>query len=126
MPCTYTIDKAKRLVLTTGWEVLTFEEAMAHQDQLRTDPDFSPDYSQLIDLTKVLRLPMDSEQVQRLASRTVFGNHSFRAFVGSSPAVYGMLRMAQAFRDLAGGKEGVAVFYDLPSALRWLKEVHFF
>jgi hypothetical protein len=124
MPCSYVIDKPRRLVLTTGWDVVTFDEAMAHQEQLRTDLAFSPEYSQLIDLTRVTDIPMDAEQVRQLAQRNIFGRESIRAFVGSSLVAYGMLRMLQAFREMAGGEEQVAVFYDLPSALRWLDEVH--
>jgi hypothetical protein len=110
--------------LTSGWDVVTFDEAMAHQDQLRNDPAFSPEYSQLIDLTRVTSIPMDVEQVRQIAHRKVFGSGSFRAFVGSSLVAYGLLRMLQTFREVTGGEEQVAVFHDLPTALRWLDEVH--
>jgi len=124
MPCSYVIDKPRRLVLTAGWDVVTFDEAMAHQDQLLADPAFSSEYSQLIDLTRVTSIPIDVGQVRQLAQRNVFGRESFRALVGTTLVAYGMLRMLQAFREMAGGEEQVAVFHDLPSALRWLDEVH--
>lgn len=124
MPCAYVVDKADSLVLTTGWDVLTLDEAMAHQDQLRADPAFSPEYSQLIDLTRVTSIPMDVEQVRQIGQRKVFGPGSFRAFVGSSLVAYGLLRMLQAFREAEGGEEQITVFHDIPSALRWLREVH--
>jgi hypothetical protein len=34
MPCRYVIDLERRLVISTGWERLTYPEMEAHQEQL--------------------------------------------------------------------------------------------
>jgi hypothetical protein len=55
MPAFYKIAKDRRLVLSTASGVLTLEDVLAHQDQILADPDFNPQYSQLLDLTHAAR-----------------------------------------------------------------------
>jgi hypothetical protein len=52
MSAYYNIDKELRLV-STGSGVLTMTDALAHQEKLLKDPDFSPRFCQLMDLTQV-------------------------------------------------------------------------
>ena len=40
------IDKKQFLVINTRWDRLTLAEVKAHQDQLLSDPDFSPEPNQ--------------------------------------------------------------------------------
>jgi hypothetical protein len=124
MPCSYIIDKPRQLVLTTGTGLLTLSESIHHQNSLQSDIDFSPSFAQLIDLTEVTSTDVDGEGVRRLAEKTVFGPNAFRAFVGSSPWIFGMLRMMQTVREMKGAQETIKVFHDLPSAWQWLSEVH--
>lgn len=51
MPCRYVIDIEQRLVISTGWDRVTFAEIKAHQDQLVSDPDFNPEFNQFVDAT---------------------------------------------------------------------------
>ena len=46
MPCRYVIDIEQRLVISTGWDRVTFAEAKAHQDQLVRDPVFNPEFNE--------------------------------------------------------------------------------
>lgn len=124
MPCSYIINKPRQLVLTTGSGLLTLAESIVHQNALLADIAFSPDFAQLLDLTEVTSTDLDGEGVARLAERTVFGPNAFRAFVASTPWVYGVLRMMQTMREMKGAEETIQVFHDLPSAWRWLEEVH--
>jgi hypothetical protein len=120
MPIRYVIDKERRLVITTASGVLTFAEAKAHQDQLANDPDFSADFSQLLDATAVTAIELSTQEIQMLARRRFFSAASRRALVATNPAVFGVGRMLQTYLDLAKAQEQVSVFYDLDSARKWL------
>ncbi|MFZ0284256.1 MAG: hypothetical protein WAL32_03430 [Terriglobales bacterium] len=122
MPCGYVIDKERRLVLSTAWDVLTAAEALDHQNRLRNDTDFNPDFAQLGDGTRVTRIEATASDVQMLAERTIFSPGSRRAFVTKRTAHFGLLRMFQVYRELAGVGEQIQVFHDTASALTWLSE----
>ena len=120
MPCRYVIDKERRLVISTGWDRVTFSEIKVHQDQLLSDPDFSPEFDQLADGTAVTALDLSIDEAKEVARRKLFSPTSKRAFVGSSPAIYGMLRLAGTYHEMSKESSKVSVFHDLPSALQWL------
>lgn len=107
-------------MITTASGNVTFAEAMAHQDQLSRDPEFSQDFSQLLDATTVSRLDLSALQIRELARRRMFSATSRRALVANNPAVFGVGRMLQTYLDLAKAEEKVAVFYSRSSALKWL------
>ncbi len=120
MPCRYVIHGQSRLVVSTGWERVTFAELKAHQDQLGGDPDFDPTFNQLVDGTAVTGLEVSMEQVRSLAARKLFSPTSRRAFVAPDPAIFGVGRMWTAYHEMATGLENVKMFYDLAAALKWL------
>jgi len=122
MPCGYVIDRERRVVLSTAWDVLTAAEALDHQNRLRNDPNFNPDFSQLGDGTRVTKVEATPRDVQMLADRTIFSPGSRRAFVTKRTAHFGVLRMFQVYRELAGIGEQIKVFHDTESALKWLNE----
>ena len=122
MPVSDVVDTANRLIVTTCWGVVTYSEVIEHQNRLRGNPDFSPEYSQIIDATGVTSVQFSSDEAQILVRRLPFKSGSYRALAASSPAVFGMARMLQTLRELAGGEECVAVFADLSSAVKWLDE----
>jgi hypothetical protein len=120
MPCDYVIDKERRMVLSSAWDVFTAAEALDHQNRLRSDVNFDPSFAQLLDGTRVTKVEATPNDVQLLAERTIFSPSSRRAFVTSHTATFGVLRMFQVYRELAGAAEQIQVFHDMPSALEWL------
>jgi hypothetical protein len=120
MPCEYAISVERRFVHTRCSAVLTFEEALTHQNKLLKDPVFDPAFSQLIDGMEVTRVLMTTDEVQTLASRNVFGSQSKRAFVAPDAATFGIARMLQAFREAHGAEEEMLVTRDMEAALEWL------
>lgn len=121
MPCRYLIDKERRLIRSTAWDHTTFAEAKAHQDQLKKDPDFNPDFDQLIDVTAITTLDMSIEQAKILGSGSpFFSPTSRRAFVAASPFIFGMARVIQAYAELTGKPQQWNVFYHLSAAQKWL------
>jgi hypothetical protein len=119
MPVFYKIDKEHRLVMTTASGVFGFADMLGHQDLLLRDPDFDPAYSQLLDFTHVTKVEMDSEDVRKLAARSVFWPCSRRAILVDTDIEFGFARMFEMLRENAGEK-GIKVFRDLDDALSWI------
>ena len=120
MPARYVIDKERRLVISTGWDRVTCAEILAHRDQLTRDPDFDPDFNQLVDGRAVTALDITLDKANAIASRTPFSPQSRRAFVASDLMILGLVRLMETYAQRTEGREQVRVFHDLPAALQWL------
>jgi hypothetical protein len=121
MPFSYIIHKDLRLVVSTGYDCLSWEEIQRCQDQTRSDPDFKSEFDQVVDLRSVTSFNMTGEQARMLARRKIFARASRRAFVAPSPAAFGMARMWEAYSELSDNPSQIRVFSDLTSALKWLR-----
>jgi len=120
MPYIYAVYRENRLVISTGYDCLTWTEIKACQDQTKSDPAFDPEYDQLVDLRAVTSFKMNSEQARVLARRMIFSFTSKRAFIAANPYIVGVARMWEIFTELSDNPSQIRVFYDLPSALNWL------
>jgi len=120
MPCSYVIDKEKRLVISSAWGRVTFVEVVNHQDQLRADPAFDPNFNQLVDATQATGVDASVDEVKRAASRRIFSSTARRAFVAPNPEVFGVGRLLGAHLGMGREPQQVNIFYDMPSALKWL------
>jgi hypothetical protein len=118
MPAKYIIDVPHRVVFSKGTGVFTQADFLDHMARMKVEPDFDPDFSQLVDCREITLMDLKNDQVRDLASQTIFSVNSRRAFVVSSELHFGLGRMFAAYRELAG--QQVAVFKDVPSALTWL------
>lgn len=119
MPAFYKIDKERRLVLTTGSGVYTLADAVSHMDKLSNDPDFDPNFSQIVDFTQVTRIELSADEIRRLAQRTIFSASARRAFIAPDEVSFGIGRMFETLRSLEGEK-GIGVFRTLEEALDWV------
>lgn len=117
MPFRDVIDKNRRLIISIGDGVLTFDEVKDHQDQLLSNPDFDATFNQLVDLRSVTRLDVSVEEARQIARRSIVSPTSRRALVASKPAIFGMARLMEAYHDQLAK---VHVFDDSDSALQWL------
>jgi hypothetical protein len=117
VPFFYIIHEEQRLVLSIGWGRVTFDEVRAHRSQLLRDPDFSPTFNQLVDLTAITDTDISGVYVQWFASDSVFSPTSRRAAVATRPDIFGVLRQFEAYH---GERARVHVFYEWDSALEWL------
>jgi hypothetical protein len=121
MPCHYTVVSELQLVVTTCWGRVTFAEAKAHQDQLKSDPAFRPEFSQLFELDRVTDFALSLEEAKLLASGSnFFSASSRRAWVSSDPVIFGMGRLMEAYSEMAGSQAQTSVFSDRTEALKWL------
>jgi hypothetical protein len=120
MPCRYVIDVRLGLVISTGWDRVTFEEMKAHQDQLLSDPDFDPTFNQLMDGTAITALEATPTELKTIIGRTFFSPTSRRALLASSLHVLGLGRLMELYSKMEPGREQVCLFHDRESAMRWL------
>jgi len=120
MPFDYAVYKKRRLVVSTGSGVVTWDEIKARQDQIKTDPDFDPQFDQIVDLRSAARIELSGDQIRFLASRHIFSSRSRRAFIAPNPGVFGVGRMWESYDEFSNNPTEVRVFRDLHSALRWL------
>ena len=118
MPAGYRIDKQEQVVYATVWGKLTTEDVMAARKRVRSDPDFSPDMSQLIDGRGLTDWEPTSGETSMLADHDPFGPGSRRAFVASKDVFFGMFRMYQILTDSSDIRVGV--FRDMEKACEWL------
>lgn len=123
MPVFYKIDQQRRLVLSTGFGILTREDLAGHQERLQTDPDFDPGFSHLADITHVTKLDLDANDVSLLAQPNIFSSTSRRAFVVKDDFQFGLAKMFESLR-VAAGERGVRVFRNLEDGLDWIFGKH--
>ena len=120
MPCRYVIDIGRGLVISTGWDRVTFDEMKAHQDRLLNDPDFDPRFNQLVDGTAVTALEATPGELKTIIGRRFFSPSSRRAFLATSLPILGMARVAELYSKMESGREQLSVFHDRESAMKWL------
>ena len=80
MPFSYVVYSEHRLVVSTGSDLVTWQEIKTRQDQTKTDPDFNPEFDQIVDLRAVTGFDMTGDHVRLLARRKIFSATSKRAF----------------------------------------------
>ena len=119
MKVSYSIDKQRRLIVTTAEGSVTFGDIKGHQDRLLADPDFDVSFDQLIDTTPASAIDISAAQARVLAQRRIVSPESRRAFVATQPAIFGLGRMMQIYHEPIGPAE---VFDSTDEALKWIKE----
>jgi len=115
----YKIDKERGLVMSTGAGVLTKEDILGHMDRLSKDPDFDPDFCQLMDFRQITAVEFGPEDVRQFAERTIYSSRSRRAIVVKDDLQFGLARMFEIHREL-NGESGIRVFRAVDEALDWI------
>jgi hypothetical protein len=82
MPFAYIVHKGLYVVVSTGLDRVSWTEIRACQDQTKTDPNFNPEFDQIVDLRATTSFDMTGEQATVLARRMIFSFSSKRAFFG--------------------------------------------
>ena len=120
MPFNYVIHKEQRVVVTTGSGRVTFAEIEKRIHEALTDPEFDPSFNEIVDFRAVTTVEMSGTEVRTVANTKVFSSNSKIALVVFSPAVFGMGRLFETYSEMSKVSPQVRIFYDLPSALKWL------
>ena len=120
MPARYVIHKDQRLIINYGWGNLTFADFRGQQEAMIKDPDFNPDFDQLVDVSQATALNLSIEEAKTIASRGIFSRTSRRAVIATDPDVFAMGRLMDVHHAMVTNRTQVRVFYDRESALKWL------
>lgn len=120
MPISYSIDLDKRIVRTRVWGEVSNEEVHDHNQRLRTDPRFDPNYKQLADMSGVTRNTVTFNNVQETARDQYFTPGTRRALVVSDDTTFGLCRMYATYAETLG--QVINVFRDPKAAEAWLFE----
>ncbi|MEI8014653.1 MAG: hypothetical protein WCH20_07410 [Nitrospira sp.] len=119
MPCAYTIDLARSLVLSRGWGEITDRELLAHVHALTADPRFARNFHQLADLRDVTDVRITASCIREMVRLNPYGTGARRALVVTNDVVFGMARMYQILSDES--PDEFEIFRKLDDALRWLE-----
>jgi hypothetical protein len=119
MPTEYTIYPQWSLVISRGNGVFTQADFWDHVARMRADPEFNPDFNQMVDCRAFAAVELTSGQMADLASRSIFGARSRRAFIVASDVQHGLARMFATYREIKAG-QAVMVFHEMSAALSWL------
>ena len=118
MPIIHRIEPSYRMVYTRGYGVVTDEDILGHNRDLKADPDFDPTFNQLLDFTEAVEIKIQTETIQRIARRRIFDLSSQRAIVVDTALKFGLSRMFQNLR--LPEDENIRVFFDIVEARKWL------
>ena len=122
MPVTYSIDIARRLIRCACTSPMTFEEVINNFRALGIDPACSGRMDSLVDLTAA-DLLLDSGQLRHAALeiKALMPKAQFvrLAIVTDRDAMYGMMRVFQAFAS--DQFDEIRVFRKLNKAESWLQ-----
>lgn len=118
VPATYDIDSKQKLVTSRLWGAVTEDEVRDHNQRLRTDPAFHPDYRQLVDMTGITEVIVGTELINETSLDQFFNPGTPRAFVASTDATFGMARMFALQSEGLG--QTIEVFRDIRRAEQWL------
>jgi hypothetical protein len=119
MPATYLISQEHRTVFSFGTGLLTLEILNDHLNRLKVDPDFQPDFCQIVEMREIDTVQISIAQVDQFASRSLFSPSSRRAVVVGSELLFGLARMFATLRAMEG-EPNIRVCRDLTEAAEWI------
>jgi hypothetical protein len=118
LPASYTIDTDRKLVLTRIWGAATEDEIIDHGQRLRNDPQFRPNFRQLVDMSELTEIRVGSGVIRDASRNQFFSPGVRRAVVANSEAAFGMARMYAIASEIEG--QTIEVFRDMKAAEAWL------
>lgn len=122
MPCDCDLDQERRWVRVRAWGVVTYAEGMAMRKKFVSDPNFNPDFYQVVDGREVTRVALTAAEIGEMARDTVFSKKSRRAFVAPTRDTFDFAQTFKLFRGINAGSELLRVFRTIEEAEAWLGE----
>jgi hypothetical protein len=119
MPVCYKIDKDRRLVITTGYGVVTRQDIEEHQRSLWMDPDFSCTFSQLADFSRMARMELNAVDMHSFSKRNIFAPDARRAVIVPNDVAFGLARLFEILRG-SKGENGIRVFRTVEEGFVWI------
>jgi len=118
VPASYSIDVDRKIVMTRIWGAATEDEIRDHGQRLRNDPEFRPEFRQLVDMSDLTEIKVGSGLIMNASRNQFFSPGVRRAVVANSDAAFGMARMYAIASENAG--QTIEVFRDKKAAEAWL------
>jgi hypothetical protein len=119
LPASYTIDIDRKLVVTRIWGAATDDEIFDHGQRLRNDPQFRPDFRQLVDMSELTEIRVGTGVIRDASRNQFFSPGVRRAVVANSDAAFGMARMYAIASEIEG--QTIEVFRNMNAAEAWLE-----
>jgi hypothetical protein len=114
----YSINCAKQMVSVRFIENLTFTEIENYALALRSDAQFDPSFSEIVDLRAVTDVALSTSDLMALADRIdPFSPRANRAFVAQGLAQINAAQLHHILRPEAGN---VRVFFSIEEAETWI------
>jgi hypothetical protein len=118
MPVDYSIDSNRGVVFTRWCGMVKASEILSKAEQLRGDPAFEGNYSELMDLSGFAGTDVTSATLGGIIQRAdPYSATSRHAVVAPSSAAFGIARMYQA---LQSDERMFVVFRNAADAWTWL------
>jgi hypothetical protein len=125
MPLRYAVDDEHRIVITTGYAVLTDQELFEYKQSVWSKPEVAG-YDELLDAREVEKVDIPSaerlRELARLSAAMDVSIPSKVAIVANDPVTFGIARIYEILRELdPRSTREVSVFRAVEEALVWLK-----
>jgi hypothetical protein len=112
------IDAASETIFGELHGAVTDKALLDAVQKLYSHPKYCPEYARLVDATRANLASVTGEALRLIAARTSGGRVGRTALVADKDAVYGVLRMFQAYSE----RVECRVFRQRSEALAWLAE----
>jgi hypothetical protein len=113
----FVIDVEKRTVRVRFCKKVTARDIRAYAERLRTDPEFDPDFSEIVDLSEVEDLALQADEFLQLADQIdCFSAGAWRAFVVRNSVQDHAARMHKILRI----PTNMRIFSLLEEAMAWI------
>jgi hypothetical protein len=114
----FNIDVKKRVVFVRFGKRLTAVDIRRYAERLRADPEFDPEFSEMVDLTEVEDLELQADDFLKLADQVdCFSAGAWRAFVVQNSVQNHAARMHKILRIPANMK----IFSFVEEARDWIE-----
>ncbi len=117
MAASYRVDSAAGTVFASLEGSINEKELLRYAQLLINDPDFSPSFDQVMDISSAVAFSGDADAPRTVAPFDPFSESSRWSFVVGNALQYGLLRM---FIGQAGLDHEYALFFDQAQARAWL------
>ncbi len=116
----YELSTEKRVVSVKFGKRFSVRDVEGYVTALIADPSFTPEFSEIVDLSNVQELELSSEHAITLADLVdPFSSRAKRAFIAQSKLQVHAARLHQILRN---DDENIRIFPSLAEAQAWLKE----
>ncbi len=112
------VDAEKRLVVVKFGKKLTVRDIERYANLLRANPLFQPNFSEIVNLTEVEEVELQSDEFLRLADEIdPFSTDAKRAFVARSSVQNHAARMHKILRT----QRNIEIFRTVEEAEHWIR-----